>query len=117
MYAEGHVPCILYCFSSLHERRGYFQGLNAISLGLFMQIKLPWDTGMRVALARVLTCMTELYCEVSDEALLAKVGWHESCMLFMPVLSLCTRHLPVYSLRLCLIWQALCAMAIEHVLT
>ena len=69
------------------------------------------------ALARVLTCMTELYCEVSDEALMAKVGWHESCMLVMPVLSLCTRHLLVYNLRLCLIWQALCAMAIEHVQT
>ena len=72
-----------------------------------MQAQLPrepaWDTGMSVALARVLTCMTELYDELPDEALLAKVGWHESCMHVMPALLLYTR--PFYNLRLCLIWQ------------
>jgi hypothetical protein len=116
MYAEGHVSCILYCFSLLHERRGHFRGLIGVSLGLCMQVKLPWDTGMSVALARVLTCMTQLCDAVSVEALLAKVGWHESCMHVMPALSLYTRHLPLYNLRLCLIWQMLCAMAVKHVL-
>jgi len=53
-----------------------------------MQVKLPWDTGMRVALARVLTCMTELYDELPDEALLAKARWHESCMHVMSALAL-----------------------------
>ncbi len=88
MLAEWHVPCILYCFSLLHEQRSYFKGSSATSSGLCMQVKLPWDTGMRVALARVLTCMTELYDELPDEALLAKARWHESCMHVMSALAL-----------------------------
>ncbi len=68
---------------------------------------------MRVALARV---QTALYDELPDEALLAKVGWHESCMHVTLVLSLYTRHLPVYNVRLCLVWQTLGVMAIQRVL-
>jgi len=77
--------------------------LTATSSGFCLQVKLSWGAGMSVALARVLTWMTQLYDEVPDEALLAKVGWHVSCMHVMPALSCYTRHLPVYNLRLCLI--------------
>ncbi len=73
-----------------------------------MQVKLPWDTSMRVALARVLNCMTQLYDELPDEARVVKAGWHESRMHFMPALSLYTRHLLVCNWRLCMIQQTLC---------
>ncbi len=88
MYAEGHIPCHLYCFPLSHEQRVHFKGLTATPSGVFMQVKLPWDTRMRVALARVLNCMTQLYDELPDEARVAKVGWRESCMHVMPALSL-----------------------------
>ena len=113
---KGMFLATFYCFSLLHERRGHLKGLTALPLGFCMQVKLPWDAGMSVALTRVLTWMTQLYDEVSDEALPAKVGWHESCMHVMPALSCYARRLPVYASGLCLIWQLLHAMAVRHVL-
>ncbi len=94
----------------------HFKRLTAASSGFVLQFQLPWDTGMMVALARVLTWMTQLYDEVSDEALLAKVRWHVACMPVMPALSCYTRHLPVYNLCLCLNWQLLHGIAARHVL-